>query len=420
MKNAIKIAIALSIAAAQYSCTPETEEIWDTPSAQRVAQAAADCREVLAGAPNGWNMQLYGNLDFGGYNVLCKFAADGTVTVASEAGKAEETATSHYKIEQSAGIVLSFDGHNSLFHYFSDPVNPDFGSNGRGYEADLEFRIVEATADSVVMTGKKHGARIVMTPLPAETAWADFFTAVAGVEEDMASKQYLLNIGAEPLLVTKADRTLSFTDPATGQVTEMAYIVTPQGIRMYQPVEYGGHTIAGFAYRAGADSYPSTTAGDTLALTKRTPPLTETFVGNYWFASHSGFGATGRKYWDAYAQGEAAVEEEVAYFIFGTYNGKFGITFNSSGYQGQLVYSYSVLAGDRITLSFTGQADSNGQWYYKNAGLNYGMQPFGGKRTFTITTDSAKNPSWLLLTDEADPDNTIKLTAQPVYYPFNN
>ena len=41
----------------------------------------------------------------------------------------------------------------------------DMGCQGQqSLEGDLEFRVLTATADSVVMLGKKRGTKIVMTP----------------------------------------------------------------------------------------------------------------------------------------------------------------------------------------------------------------------------------------------------------------
>lgn len=47
-----------------------------------------------------------------------------------------------------------------MIHFFSDPANPDgIGDNGKGMEGDLELRVLTATADSVVMLGKKRGTK---------------------------------------------------------------------------------------------------------------------------------------------------------------------------------------------------------------------------------------------------------------------
>lgn len=61
-------AMLLSVA-----CTPEVDDKFDQPASQRVEAALAETRQLLEDAPNGWIMYYYGNTDFGGYNVHCKF-----------------------------------------------------------------------------------------------------------------------------------------------------------------------------------------------------------------------------------------------------------------------------------------------------------------------------------------------------------
>ena len=129
-------------------------------------------REVLKSSPNGWLMEYYGNRSLGGYNILVKFEGD-QATVASEkwgtnhpagidaAGKVI-TAKSHYKLELSMGTVLSFDEHNPIMHYYSMPNNPDYTYDAsEGLSGDFEFRVMHASADSVILRGKKSNNKIV-------------------------------------------------------------------------------------------------------------------------------------------------------------------------------------------------------------------------------------------------------------------
>lgn len=138
--------MALLVAA----CTPEVDDKFDNSSAERATMSQAETQKILESQTNGWIMHMYGTLTYGGFNVYCNFK-DSKVTVASEFYGPEETATSHYKLEQSSGTVLSFDEYNPIFHYFSDPSITDFGSLGKGFNGDLEFRVLSASADSVVL-----------------------------------------------------------------------------------------------------------------------------------------------------------------------------------------------------------------------------------------------------------------------------
>ena len=88
--------------------------MFDKSASERIADAIKNDTEILTAPANGWVMYYYGNKNYGGYNVLCKFNKDNTVVVASEIYAKSQTAASHYKVEQSAGVVLSFDETTSI------------------------------------------------------------------------------------------------------------------------------------------------------------------------------------------------------------------------------------------------------------------------------------------------------------------
>ena len=118
------------------ACSLKEDDTFDEQASQRSEAHIAEVQKVLYTAPNGWLMEYYGALGFGGYNVMVKF--DGSnATFASEkwgpshvAGIGADgkcvTTTSHFKIEQSMGTVISFDDYNETFHYYSMPNNPDY------------------------------------------------------------------------------------------------------------------------------------------------------------------------------------------------------------------------------------------------------------------------------------------------------
>ena len=115
------------------ACSPEVDDLFDKSSSQRISEAINNTKDILTTPADGWVMHYYGSPMYGGYNVLCKFDKKDRVTVASEVAGKDSTFTSHYKIEQSQGVILSFDEYNDIFHYFSDPHNPDGnGVDGKG------------------------------------------------------------------------------------------------------------------------------------------------------------------------------------------------------------------------------------------------------------------------------------------------
>lgn len=137
MRKLYNILIALVAIASFASCTGEVDDIFDRSSADRMTEAIATDRQMLVDAPNGWLMQYFCEDTYGGYNVFVKFNDDNTATVANEVFDLGNRETSHFKLEQSMGVVLSFDEYNELFHFFSTPANPNgIGDDGIGMRVD--------------------------------------------------------------------------------------------------------------------------------------------------------------------------------------------------------------------------------------------------------------------------------------------
>ena len=78
MKKLLKATLLLAALTVYTSCSDDND--LKSPS-ERLQEATAKYMDVLTSAPNGWAMTMYGDLDFGGFNVLCKFEKNGKVTV---------------------------------------------------------------------------------------------------------------------------------------------------------------------------------------------------------------------------------------------------------------------------------------------------------------------------------------------------
>lgn len=409
--------VALTVVATYTACTPEVDDVFEKSSAERIAETLAQDQKILVDAPNGWVTAIYGNTNFGGYNLHFKFNADNTVKVTSELDP-EKSETTHFKLEQSAGIILSFDEYNKYFHYFSDPVNPDVGTNGKGFEADLEFRILSASADSVVLRGKKHDKKMVLLPVADGTNVSQYFKDAAAVEEEMANARFKVTIGD----TTEYSASLSYRNLTISTITENGdrldvscpFVITPRGYEFYEPVTIDGQVLTGFKYVKDQDEYVDLN-NEAVKLVKVFPPLTEYLLTDYWIFGKSTMGAFAQPYMNAIAQVEAAMGESLEYLVFGLFNNNFGLSFRSSGYAGSLLFAYKVVADDVIMLQFKdGNSNDNGAWYVNNANFAYLAAPFATKtvvRTFKLTTDNPKNPSWILMTDTENPENTIKLCS---------
>lgn len=433
MKRIYNILFTLIAVLAFTSCSNDIDEVFDKPSAERVNDAIAEYKTVLTSAENGWLMKYYpkANTKYGGYNLLLKFGTDGNVTAMSDALGADTKATSHYKLEQSASIVLSFDEYNKVIHFFSDPANPaGIGDNGKGMEGDLEFRVLTATADSVVMLGKKRGTKIVMTPMAKDADWTETINQIDGLEQEMQFPKYTCEVNDVKYVATSSYRTITFTssNAEEGSTTE-PYIVTDKGIEFYEPITLNGVTIKGFNYKGG-DNYEFDATSGSAKMYGIIPPLTSQLQNGNWFFSVKNMGTYGQAYWNKcyeICQGEEVGGEEMSYAFFGTSsfsssNGKYGFVFVSANkYAGCLNCTATPVDDTHITLKFALSGDSNGLFYYNTGGYKYIIAALtaGSKgKTYSIEGNDLKSPTVLKLVDVDNPDNYYILSKNTVLYPY--
>lgn len=433
MKRIYNILFTLIAILSFTSCSNDIDEVFDKPSAERVNDAIAEYKTVLTSAENGWLMKYYpkANTKYGGYNLLLKFGTDGNVTAMSDALGADTKATSHYKLEQSASIVLSFDEYNKVIHFFSDPANPaGIGDNGKGMEGDLEFRVLTATADSVVMLGKKRGTKIVMTPMAKDADWTETINQIDGLEQEMQFPKYTCEVNDVKYVATSSYRTITFTssNAEEGSTTE-PYIVTDKGIEFYEPITLNGVTIKGFNYKGG-DNYEFDATSGSAKMYGIIPPLTSQLQNGNWFFSVKNMGTYGQAYWNKcyeICQGEEVGGEEMSYAFFGTSsfsssNGKYGFVFVSANkYAGCLNCTATPVDDTHITLKFALSGDSNGIFYYNSGGYKYIIAALtaGSKgKTYSIEGNDLKSPTVLKLVDVDNPDNYYILSKNTVLYPY--
>lgn len=433
MKRIYNILFTLIAILSFTSCSNDIDEVFDKPSAERVNDAIAEYKTVLTSAENGWLMKYYpkANTKYGGYNLLLKFGTDGNVTAMSDALGADTKATSHYKLEQSASIVLSFDEYNKVIHFFSDPANPaGIGDNGKGMEGDLEFRVLTATADSVVMLGKKRGTKIVMTPMAKDADWAETISHIDDLEQEMQFPRYTCEVNDVKYVATSSYRTITFTssNAEEGSTTE-PYIVTDKGIEFYEPITLNGVTIKGFNYKGG-DNYEFDATSGSAKMYGIIPPLTSQLQNGNWFFSVKNMGTYGQAYWNKcyeICQGEEVGGEEMSYAFFGTSsfsssNGKYGFVFVSANkYAGCLNCTATPVDDTHITLKFALSGDSNGIFYYNSGGYKYIIAALtaGSKgKTYSIEGNDLKSPTVLKLVDVDNPDNYYILSKNTVLYPY--
>lgn len=399
-------AFATSVATLS-SCVSEVDDVFDKSSTERITESKAELYKTLQAAPNGWVMYLYGAPAYGGYNLLLKFNANQSVTAASEIGATPQT--SHYRLDQSAGLLLSFDEYNSVIHYFSSPDKNVFGDNGTGFGGDLEFRVVKYSADRIELIGKKTRNRIVMLPLPAETTWEDYLKKVAAAESNTAFGSYMLKVGDKTAVVNKNYRvlTVNYTDAdGRGVSTNMPYVVRPDGsFLLYDTLKVYGANCTVLTYQ-NDDAYTFTTDKEGTTFYGKTVPYVD-FMGSPWFTG----GAKGdQALKDLIAAANATLSaneagETLGFIVFNYAANQLWIRSgtNAGGYNIKVNFTPVKLADNSIKMTLSGtQPDGNYGYYKKYIEvvnlINYFMDEWtieyiGNPRSpegFVFTTESGK------------------------------
>lgn len=402
------------------ACTYRIEDVFDKSSSERISEAIAKTGEVLKGASDGWIMEYYADERYGGYNVICKFNQDNTVTVQSEI-YGTQTSSSHYKIDQSQGVVLSFDEYNEVFHFFSNPANPaGVGSNGTGMGGDFEFRVISAEPDEVIIKGKKHGSMISMKPLAAGTDWTGYLEQALEMEDLMSTSGYNLHFGETVISATASYRRITFNDPETGAAKYIPFIYTPEGMRFYKEFEFAGKKVSELKYSA-ADGFCYAVGDASVYIEPKDIPLSELITSGMWFFKKDAMSSLALADFLKCKAGSDSEGEDIVFMHLG--NGltdalanSWGIGFLSGDYYGMLFYSTQAVDDNTITFTYTGADSSNGAWYVQYAGYSVLTTSFPG--TYKLSSDNLRNPSYIRMEKTNNSAYWIELQADEIMYPF--
>lgn len=431
------------------ACTSDVDNYFPESAPERATKTVAEVKKILQEAPNGWRMEYYGSLTYGGYNVLCQFKGDSVQIASEKAGKNHEagldasgnliteTSLAHYTVNQSMGVVISFDTFNKLFHYFADPKNEDYGEAGTGFGGDFEFRVLKYSPDSIQLQGLKHGDRIMLYPMKADMDWASYLKEVENVKNYMASSSYTLLAGNDTLAeVTQYGdyHSLIFQYPdSTGEMKGYAfpYIITPEGYKFYSEIEIGGKKFTNFSkdFNDATDErfYPQ---GDpSICLETVVPPVVDAFQKGQWFFSASKISPESEGAWNDFMEAiktAANGKEAILYqAMIGTYNNKFGFhAWLSSDYlYVELTIRDPNEEGNEIALQYNRNSPTNkaAQVFMKSYKLTPVLKTFSAlnnKLRLTLETDNPRKPTYMKLIQVQKPESVLELSATQIMYPF--
>ena len=410
MKKIFCLLFALPALFLVASCTPEVEDAFDKPSAERIAEAIKNTKDILVAAPNGWRMDYQGSGGFGGYNILCKFGADNNVSCEEETQIIKST--SHYTVLQGQGVLLTFDSFNAALHKYSDPVGnlngKKVGKDGKGFLGDFEFRVMSCSKDSVVLEGRKHGDRVVMTPMPEKLTWDSYFSQLSSVIQAMYAEHYNIIIGNDTFPARMNQHTLHVTD-AAGKEVVIPVIYTTKGLRVMQDKSLNGKKLTNFIY--STDDKWLEENDKTIQLQPRATTPLEAFFADNW-TINVGYSSTAEMtIWKTAAAYDLSQNMQIYTIYFTTQPGFLSLAEYVGNAWGDIRTNYSTSGTDQLTIkgfkiNTKGTAgEKNGAVFYNKYKMDEIAKTFlvnGAPTTYTLTIDNPKKPTMLRMTSNND------------------
>lgn len=286
MKRLIIYGLSACLCVMMHSCLFSEENIFEASSAQRAMASVKECNKVLQGAANGWLLEYYpgDGPAFGGYNLLAKFDGEKVemaADVATEHFPAGEISVSLYKVLSNQSTELSFDSYNEVIHSFCEPS----GFNAPGYAGDYEFVFKSVSKEKIVLTGKKHGNTLVMTPMPLDVDWETFLKEIVRIQEETPYATYKLKVGeGEEKDLFRVNRTLTMeiTDEKGKKTTENhPFIYTQEGIKLLEPLDCDGVKMTRFRWDGTERTFLCSDEGVQAAIAFHCPEKYKNYLGIY-------------------------------------------------------------------------------------------------------------------------------------------
>lgn len=262
------------------ACRKDDDPIFDESPDERINKTLAAYQTALAGSTYGWNAALttangvvyHFHFSFNDANRVQMFADIDSTTV----GVRKESSFRLKALQQPA---LLFDTY-SYIHILADPdggVNG--GEYGEGLKSDFEFSLDTLTADSIKLTGRFNGSKMVLKKATQqdEQNWVNGQWKKAMPFEYISNyilhyfKRLVVGTRQYEIDVDHIARTITFTWLGTNGVAQQhttVYQYTSQGLTLTTPLTDGSATInfiANIAWDASATLFRAQVNGTAAA-----------------------------------------------------------------------------------------------------------------------------------------------------------
>ena len=239
------------------SCLHDDEEVFEKNSANRMSDYLQKAREVITSGNATWMMEMYpsSSQTYGGYVFTFKFDGD-SVAARSELFGGDKEVSSLWTLTNDDGPVLAFDTYNAIIHYLSTPTASSAAAGGyQAYQGEFGWIILDVQQDVIKLRGKKTGNTIYMYRMTEDPE--TYINNCDKIDESMIFTGLRYVNGTDTIngVIDTDYRQISFTSPQ--DTLDVAYCVTPTGIKLYEDVELMGQTYRDFTMTYSADGNPA-------------------------------------------------------------------------------------------------------------------------------------------------------------------
>jgi hypothetical protein len=291
IKYIYKFLFAAFLALQLSSCDNNTDADpkFDKTPTERLNAQKTELNDALLSSEFGWKTVYFtDNTILGGYTHLFKFAADGTVQMASDFDDDTAVYKSEYQVQLGSTVSLTFTTKNRI-HLLSDSDNyPIAALRAKGYLGDFQFLYYGQENGQIIFKANRNGTEIRFVKATAQD-WVDLPKNIDMIDN-------VIGDDTRPLfrLLETNDGTakhqfdFSFSDVtryAEANSIETGYSVsynmgvgyTPTGIVVSPAVEVAGQKLTNFVYNDVDGSFTATgTNGVSAVIKYSSKPLTLT------------------------------------------------------------------------------------------------------------------------------------------------
>jgi hypothetical protein len=287
-QNIYKYLIAGFIALLLAACTnTDAEQKFEQTPTERLNSQKKELNDILLSSENGWKAVYFtDNTVLGGYTHIFKFAADGTVQMASDFDDDTAVYKSEYEIQLGSTVSLVFTTKNRI-HILSESDNyPIDALESEGYHGDFQFLYYgQENGEIIFRTNRSHQELRFVKATAAD--WTDLPKNIDMIDNVVGAPTRPLFRSLETndgKTIHKFDFTFSeVTRFAEANSLEAGYSVTldmgigysPTGIIVSPAVEVGGQKLSVFVYNDLDGSFTATGSGGVSATIKysNSPPV---------------------------------------------------------------------------------------------------------------------------------------------------